>query len=234
MSKDSPSIWLPLYIGDYLGDTMHLSTLEHGAYLLLLMAYWKNSGPIPSDDKRLAAMVRMSLSDFQAIRSALEPFFQEENGVWRNKRADKEIKKWFDLKDDRGFGSAIVNFEKNGVPIPERYAERYANRALSGTQTGTLKPPPSPLPSPLPSSSTLPKPSLTIVPSGTGSKRVASQQFQKPSFDDVQSYCISRGNRIKPQAFLAFYESNGWRVGKNPMRNWKAAIVTWENKEQGR
>ncbi len=70
-----------------------------------------------------------------------------------------------------------------------------------------------------------------IVPSGTVSKRVASQQFQKPSFDDVQSYCISRGNKVKPQAFLAFYESNGWRVGKNPMRNWKAAIVTWENKD---
>lgn len=232
MAKESPSIWMPLYIGDYLGDTMHLSTLEHGAYILLLMAYWKNSGPIPSDDKRLSAMARMSLSDFSAIRSALEPFFQEENGVWRNKRADKEIKKWFDLKDDRGFGSAIVNFEKNGVPIPERYAERYAVRTLSGTQTGTLKGPPSPLPSPSPLSS--PTPPLTIVPNGTGEKRGASQQFQKPTFDEVASYCAERGNSIRPQAFLAHYESNGWKVGPNPMKNWKAAVVTWENKERGR
>lgn len=74
----------------------------------------------------------------------------------------------------------------------------------------------------------------TIVPRGTEKKSSATQQFQKPTFDDVQSYCAERGNGIKPQAFLAFYESNGWRVGKNPMKNWKAAVVTWENKERSR
>ena len=139
---DSSNIWMPLYVGDYLADTMELSTIEHGAYLLLLMAYWKNGGPISADDKRLAVICKMSLSEFSAIRSALKLFFLEENGQWKNKRADQEIAKWGFFKADKEFGAAVANFHKNGTPIPERYAERYAERALRRS------PPPPPLPSP--------------------------------------------------------------------------------------
>ena len=52
--------------------------------------------------------------------------------------------------------------------------------------------------------------------------------FTIPTLDEVSEHVKSRGGRIDPVKFHAHYTSNGWRVGKNPMRSWKAAIVTWE------
>lgn len=58
-----------------------------------------------------------------------------------------------------------------------------------------------------------------------------SSHFQKPSLDEIRAYCISRGNNVDPEQFLNFYESKGWMVGKTPMRDWRAAIRTWEKRE---
>ncbi len=52
--------------------------------------------------------------------------------------------------------------------------------------------------------------------------------FKKPSLEDVSSYCSDRANSVDPQRFIDYYESNGWKVGRNPMKCWKAAVRTWE------
>lgn len=52
--------------------------------------------------------------------------------------------------------------------------------------------------------------------------------FVKPSLDDVTNYCKERNNNVNPQAFVDFYESKGWMIGKNKMKDWKAAVRTWE------
>ena len=54
------------------------------------------------------------------------------------------------------------------------------------------------------------------------------KRFKKPSLEEVQDYCKERNNNINAEQFLDFYESNGWKVGKNPMKDWKAAVRTWE------
>lgn len=56
-------------------------------------------------------------------------------------------------------------------------------------------------------------------------------KFVKPTFEEVAAYCRERGNAIDPEAFIAHYDSNGWMVGKNPMRDWRAAVRTWEKRE---
>ena len=62
----------------------------------------------------------------------------------------------------------------------------------------------------------------------------SKKKFFPPSVDDVRSYCNERGNSVNPEAFIAYYSSNGWKVGRNPMKDWKAAVRTWENKEKSR
>ncbi len=58
--------------------------------------------------------------------------------------------------------------------------------------------------------------------------------FKIPTLEEVQAYCAERGNQVDPQRFLDFYEANGWRVGRNPMRDWKAAVRTWEQRNDVR
>ena len=55
-----------------------------------------------------------------------------------------------------------------------------------------------------------------------------SKAFVKPTVEEVAAYCKERNNGIDAEAFVAHYESNGWLVGKNPMKNWRMAVVTWE------
>ena len=57
-------------------------------------------------------------------------------------------------------------------------------------------------------------------------------KFQKPTLSEVSDYCRERGNKIDPAEFIDHYESNGWMVGKNHMKDWKAAVRTWEKREK--
>lgn len=57
--------------------------------------------------------------------------------------------------------------------------------------------------------------------------------FKKPTLEEVQNYCQERGNRVNAQAFLDHYEANGWKVGKAPMKDWKATVRNWERNEYG-
>lgn len=52
--------------------------------------------------------------------------------------------------------------------------------------------------------------------------------FTKPTIDEIQDYCIERNNKVNAEQFYDYYESNGWKVGKNSMKDWKAAVRTWE------
>lgn len=63
----------------------------------------------------------------------------------------------------------------------------------------------------------------------TKTVRAPRRAFVKPSLEEVVAYCRERGNGVDPAAWLAHYESNGWRVGRNPMKDWKAAVRTWEH-----
>jgi uncharacterized protein YdaU (DUF1376 family) len=81
---------MPLYIGDYLGDTPRLTTEQHGAYLLLLMDYWRN-GPPPADDDVLCQITRLSRSAWRKMKPSILQYFIEENGLLKQGRAEREL-----------------------------------------------------------------------------------------------------------------------------------------------
>ena len=58
------------------------------------------------------------------------------------------------------------------------------------------------------------------------------RRFQPPSVSEVADYCRERGNTINAEQFVDFYEARGWKLGRQTMRDWKAAVRTWERREQ--
>lgn len=83
--------WMPLWIGAYLADTMKLSTIQHGAYLLLLMAYWRERAPLPDDDEELRAITKTERAEWKRMRPTIARFFKVDAGVWWHKRVEAEI-----------------------------------------------------------------------------------------------------------------------------------------------
>ena len=67
-----------------------------------------------------------------------------------------------------------------------------------------------------------------------GKDRIKSTRFAPPSVADVNDYINEKGYQVDADAFVSFYESNGWMVGKNKMKDWKAAVRTWNGRDRGK
>lgn len=70
---------------------------------------------------------------------------------------------------------------------------------------------------------------------GIDSERLRSgeskKRFRPPTVEEVEAYCFERNNKVDAERFVDYYTANGWKVGKNPMKDWKAAVRNWERKD---
>ena len=82
--------WMPLWIGDYKADTQRLTLEQHGAYLLLLMDYWRN-GPPPDDEATLARILGINVRKWRSLSAEIAPFFVRSGGRLHHKRVDAEL-----------------------------------------------------------------------------------------------------------------------------------------------
>ena len=64
-----------------------------------------------------------------------------------------------------------------------------------------------------------------------GATPTTPKRFKKPTLEEIIAYCKERNNNVDPQRFYDFYESKGWRVGNQPMKDWKACVRTWEGRD---
>jgi uncharacterized protein YdaU (DUF1376 family) len=133
--------WMPLYVGDYLRDTRDLNTLQHGAYLLLIMHYWQHDA-LPTDDARLAAITGLSVAQWRRIREPVQAKFAD---GWRHKRIEAELAKLDRAVMQRriagrngGIKSGIARAVAHGEAIIRAQAEgkRALARSASGREAG--------------------------------------------------------------------------------------------------
>ncbi|MDC7223482.1 MAG: DUF1376 domain-containing protein [Spirochaetales bacterium] len=140
-------IWMPLYISDFLSDTFHLSAEETGAYMLIIMNYWKR-GSIGGDIERISRSARITPDMTQAL---LEEYFYFADGEWKHTRIEKELKIAKDNKEkraERAKKAAEARWSKENAPgnaqsmgqaIPEDMREECPSPSSSPTSTQVKK-----------------------------------------------------------------------------------------------
>jgi len=122
-----PDEWMPLNVGHYLRDTARLTRDQHGAYLLLLFAYWTNGGALPADDAQLAATVRATRAEWRRLRPVIAPYFQERCGLWFNKRAERELahaRGMVEKKSRAGKAGANARWQTDSKPSADAMPEQ--------------------------------------------------------------------------------------------------------------
>lgn len=136
---------LPLWTDAYLGDTTHLSTLEHGAYLLLLMTAWRSKTcSLPDNDGLLAKYTRLTPAQWRRIRPILEPFFSKENGHLIQRRLRDEL------------DAVRQKSKRQSTNSKARWLKNKETSDATGIPREYHNDPPTPLPTPLPKESPLP------------------------------------------------------------------------------
>ena len=73
---------------------------------------------------------------------------------------------------------------------------------------------------------------VSIGKDSIGKDNINNKRFTPPTLDEVKEYCKERNNSVDPESFINFYESKGWVIGKSKMKDWKAAVRTWERNEK--
>lgn len=189
---DKADTWMALYVGAYLADTMHLARQNHGSYLLLIMAAFKNAGWLPNDDGLLAQIAKCTPREWKAERAVYAAFFQVTDERWTHKRVTQEWERAQRLTEQRRAAGA------------ESAAKRQRNRnerstsVVTGEQRNAR-----PSQSPSPSSETT---TLTVTPSAPA--RATHTGWACPIPDDwtPSEPALARLRTGRPDLVGAYYE----------------------------
>lgn len=206
--------WFPLWVGDYLADTMHLSCQEHGAYLLLLMNYWRRGGPLPDDDRYLSNTVSVTVTEWSAMRSPLSEFFDVRDGMWISKRMEEEISRAKSNYESKKRSAEATNVKKKTrVTVTDAVTD-----AVSVTVTDAVRDSVTGVQSQSQSHSTDREREKHDAPPAVPKTRT-------PTLKDVLAFAEMHSvKREHAESFFNHYESQGWINGAG------LAIMVWTNK----
>jgi len=196
------------HIGDYLTSTGHLSNEEDLAYRRLIDLYYMTEKPIPLDLVPVARKIKSTVEIIERLIS--DKLLIKQHDGYHNRRCDEEIAKY----------KSMVKGGKEGAD--KRWGRDRG--AIGGASVGDSGGNHPLMPNHEPRTNNHEPIENTVPP--TAAPRTT--RFQKPTLEEISKYCRERDNGVDPERFANFYESNGWRVGKNPMKDWRAAVRTWE------
>jgi uncharacterized protein YdaU (DUF1376 family) len=145
MSAESKNLpHMPWFVRDYLMDTPHLTTAQHGAYLLLLGNAWIQGGYLPDDDVLLASMTRCSRQEWVKMKPAVMGFWSLSKRGWTQKRllaelryVTERIEKHKIAGKKGGMAKASKQREKDGSPAIATLQPRSSHAVPSHTHTHT-------------------------------------------------------------------------------------------------
>lgn len=223
MYLDSPQVWS---FADAIGVSYN-----NGVLILVYMKEMEEAGFDLSSlstaylSKRFGVKLKVNIRQLLEARET----FQRET-VRRENRERKRVSR------DRKRHTCVTEASR-GMSQKSVTQEKESTSPLDGPlPPGTPNPPIIP-PTRERDGVTPPKPTdVGFAPGGGNARKdgAAVRRFVKPGVEEVRAYCLERRNRVDAQKFVDYYESNGWRVGRNPMKDWKAAVRTWERNSGGR
>jgi len=213
-----------------------LLAIDHeagGAFLWLMIAAWNADQPgrLSSDPRVLARLAFMAPESFaRVVPQVATMFVVGEPGEW--------VLPWM-VNAHAGQSVRIRAAHKAGKESGKSRRAKGIEQAFNGRSTDVERPlnHPSCPPGSLPSCESMPEASGSSdseIDRGksTHSATAPRSRFEKPTLGEIATYCRDRAklgkHPVDPEAFLDHYESNGWRVGKTPMKDWRSAVRTWE------
>ena len=205
-------------IGDYASHTSRLKPIEDLAYRRMLDLYYLNEQPL---NLCLSDVAReIGLTDYlDEVTYVLNKFFIQTEFGFAQKRIDLEIKKYkLNHKSKIKAGKASAKARQVKASSGESTVEQVLNTSATNDELNINHKPLNTNQEPLTNNQ-----ELSVKDTGTKAKR-----FVPPTLDQIRSYCNERLNNVDANKFIDHYTSNGWLVGKNKMKDWKAAIRTWE------
>ncbi len=202
--------YMQLYVADYLADTAHLTTEEHGAYLLLLFSYWQTGKPLRID--RLATVARLSNERWNEIKDTLEEFFHVEGNTWQHFRVDADLESVNDKqrqKSKAGKASARKKAEEKKQLLKDKAAgvEQPLQQKLNYTDTDTN-----------PEEDT----DSTLPPDIQFMQEIRAH-FEKRLADRFDEEYIKE----EAATFYHHYNSLGWEVNGKPVDSWESLADKW-------
>ena len=191
------------YADDFLAGTMTMTNEERGAYISLLCLQWSKGFVTELDIQRICLGMP---THCQGICQS--KFQLGDDGHDRNQRLEVERSKQKE-RSQKQTDIANLRWNKNAKAMPTHYQEDAEAYAKSVPEVCS----PSPSPSP-----------ITKIQAD----KPPSTRFQKPTLEQLNTKAALIGlSTTEVDKFWNYYESNGWKVGKNPMKSWSAALQNW-------